>query len=275
MFFDAPRTAPRGTRWLSRRPSPAATVLYCLPQAGFGQDQYVNWPAVAHGIEFCPLRFPGDDEPSWWDKHPEFADRAADLVADLTHAESARTARDYGGDPDRPPRTRQRRPYALFAHGVSALIAYEAVAELERRGGPAPARLFVSACPAPHRANTEQTRLPDEHDVQRLALAACVETGGVPLPSQLETSVRAAIAEAEALLTYYPSERTRLETPLTALSWSQHPGAGLEAGEQSMADWSHCGNVDFAALTGDEYEYVVNPAPLIRTLTDRLVPRGP
>ena len=271
MLFDTPRSRPGGSRWLTRRPSAwAQTVLYCVPTAGFGPDQYLGWPASARGIEVCPLRFPGDEEPSWWDKNPGLADRAADLAAELADAMRARSGPT--GDPyaDRcsPRRPRGPQRYALFAHGASALIAYEAVAELERLGGPAPCRLFVSGCPAPHRARVDAAP-PDERTMERAVLAACVETGGVPLASRLEASMRAASAEAKALAVYHPSAPTLSATPVTAIGWPRCPGSGYE----SMADWSDCASADFEALDGGEYEYVVNPAALLEALVARLTPR--
>lgn len=275
MLFDTPRARPSGLRWLTRQPSAwAQTVLCCLPTAGFGPDQYLGWPVSARGIEVCPLRFPGDEEPSWWDKNPGIADRAADLAAELADAMRARPGPPGDPYPDRyrcpPPRARGPQRYALFAHGASALIAYEVVAELERLGGPAPCWLFVSGCPAPHRAPAGAAP-PDERAIEHAVLAACVETGGVPLASRLEASMRAAVAEAKALAAYQPSAPRLSQTPVTAIAWSRSPVPGYD----TMADWSDCASTDFEALDGGEYEYVVNPAPLLGALVARLDPRDP
>ncbi|HCE02580.1 MAG TPA: putative thioesterase, partial [Acidobacteria bacterium] len=41
------------------------------------------------------------------------------------------------------------RPYALFGDSIGALVSYEVIRELQRRGAPLPVRLFASGMVAP------------------------------------------------------------------------------------------------------------------------------
>jgi medium-chain acyl-[acyl-carrier-protein] hydrolase len=111
------------------------------------------------------------------------------------------------------------KPFAFFGHSTGALTAFELARALRREGGPAPDRLMVSACAAPHlpRPGRRLHDLPDEDLVA--ALAAIDGQESVALRDEgaralLLPAVRADICLAE---TYrYRAERP-LAVPIHAL----------------------------------------------------------
>lgn len=269
-----------GPRWRAHPLARAEPVVFCLPRAGFGPGQFARWPEHAGGVRFSPLRFPGDAEPAWALGHLGFADQAADLVTELLQVSlpGPRSPTDAELDFDRAP-GRQPRPdprlqpgpapqpepesspddycYALFGHGSAALVAYEAVLELERRGAMCPSRLVVSGCPAPHRLRTVAPP-PDEDRIAQATLTACLEDGGIPLPSGLESSIRASVAEARAVRAYRARPPTRIGTPITAIAWSHDE----EAVRAATVDWVDYGTADFEFMAGTMPPSLTNPLPL-------------
>jgi surfactin synthase thioesterase subunit len=70
------------------------------------------------------------------------------------------------------------RPYAVYGHSLGALVAFELIREIGRRGAEQPVHLFVSGCAAPH------CPPPDEPVVTRMARVEVVRMlrrlGGTP-----------------------------------------------------------------------------------------------
>lgn len=111
-------------------PRPAARVrLICIPFAGSSANSYREWSTYlpAH-VEVVPIPLPGRgnhlDEPAT-DSAEMLAGRVLDgLVSYLD------------------------RPFALFGHGMGALIAFELARQL-RAKGVEPVQVFASGCKAP------------------------------------------------------------------------------------------------------------------------------
>jgi medium-chain acyl-[acyl-carrier-protein] hydrolase len=104
--------------------------LLCIPHAGGSAAAFRTWGRwLPPGIELQALELPG--------RGARWSERLlTDIEALLDDLESA--AEGAGED------------FALFGHSVGALITFELARHLERRGGPCPQRLFVSARRAPH-----------------------------------------------------------------------------------------------------------------------------
>lgn len=134
--MSAATTVPAGVdeRWLrpcaGRWREGEGPVLLCLPHAGAGALGYAGWERhPLAGFEPLAVRLPGredrfDEEPvtDW----PTLVSRIADSLGSLAH-----------------------RPLALFGHSMGALVGYELLHELARRGLPAPVLLAVSAHRSP------------------------------------------------------------------------------------------------------------------------------
>jgi surfactin synthase thioesterase subunit len=236
-------------QWISPRDRPrprpgrrGSTVVLCLAQAGHRPAPFARWPDDVDGVELWTLSFPGDREPSWWTRHATIVAQATHLAAELSD----------------PPADR----FALFGEGSSALIAYEAAANLTRSGGPAPSRLILSGCSAPSRARRRGPR-PDTEAIEEQALTALLRYGGNPLPSLLDATVHAMTVESTAVLAYRPPAAPWFATPIDAVSWSRDP----EADPASMTDWASFGPTELFTLEGSRHTYTRAPSELLKMLT--------
>jgi len=134
------------------KPRPAArTRLYCIPQAGGGAAAFRTWSAgLPEDVEQRSVQLPGrEDRLKDAPQHsvtPIVAELADALIPELD------------------------RPYAIFGHSMGALIGFELVRELRRRGAPAAGRLFASAFRAPQVPRREAAihELSDEEFVEEV-----------------------------------------------------------------------------------------------------------
>ncbi|HCA85520.1 MAG TPA: hypothetical protein DEQ61_08505 [Streptomyces sp.] len=117
---------------------PPGLTLYCLPYAGASARMYDHWKdRLPASVKVVPLELPGRG--SRWSE-PALTELSP-LLDDLTGAmDEAR-----------------RTPYAVFGHSFGGVLAFELVRHLTDRGFPAPQRLLVSACLAPHEATPTET----------------------------------------------------------------------------------------------------------------------
>ena len=108
-----------------------AFPLFCLPHAGGGASAFRTWLDRMPGVAVLPVQPPG--------REARFRDtpyeRMAPLVADL-----ATLVDEVAGSC----------PYAVYGHSLGALVAFELIREIGRRGTERPVHLFVSGCAAPH-----------------------------------------------------------------------------------------------------------------------------
>jgi medium-chain acyl-[acyl-carrier-protein] hydrolase len=110
---------------------PESTRLLCFPYAGGGASVFRQWAALApSSVTPIPVHLPGRE--NRWNERP-YVDLAV-LVQEL-----AAVLKDF-----------LRRPFALFGHSMGAFIVFELARELRRMKYPAPRRLFISGCRAPH-----------------------------------------------------------------------------------------------------------------------------
>ncbi|HEU4321534.1 MAG TPA: alpha/beta fold hydrolase [Roseiflexaceae bacterium] len=135
------------TPWLvNRQLNPEASIrLFCLPYAGGGAAIFRLWQQLLPSdIELCPIALPGREHRIRERAHtdlPALLDALVDALWPLLD-----------------------RPFAIFGHSMGAMIGFELVRTLRRRGGPLPAHLFVSARCAPQVRDrtTISPDLPDE-----------------------------------------------------------------------------------------------------------------
>jgi medium-chain acyl-[acyl-carrier-protein] hydrolase len=135
-------------RWLvTPRPKPGAAVrLLCLPFAGGAASAYRPWGDLfGPEVEVTAVQLPGREMRL---REPAF-DRVGPLVT------AAADVLERVGD---------ARPYAVFGHSMGALIAFELVRELRRRGRPLPVALVASGRNAPHMPPRDPLMHPLPHD---------------------------------------------------------------------------------------------------------------
>ncbi|MFV2103006.1 thioesterase II family protein [Micromonospora sp. LOL_024] len=245
--------------WLVHRtdlPRADTAALICIPSAGNGDLQFDRWPDTVG--PWCVVRAPapggpGGEAPPTSSAAPAtptpsgLPERTAEFVAHLVR--------------------RGVKRFALFGHEGAALLGYQVAVELDRRGVPAPLRLFVSGCPAPQYLSryTAQAHVePTDDELIERVLATAVAIGGNPLPSIVATGVCALRAELAALRTYRMPLPTPLRCPLTTIRWLDH-GIGPEA----LAGWSAYGDTDLVQLPGSALSYATEPADLLQVIADR------
>lgn len=137
-------------RWLvTPRPKPDARVrLFCLPFAGGAASAYRSWgDLMGPGVEVTAVQLPGREMRL---REPPF-DRVEPLVAAIADVLEAAG-------------TLEAKPYAVFGHSMGALIGFELVRELRRRGRPLPVALVASGRNAPHMPPRDPLMHPLPHD---------------------------------------------------------------------------------------------------------------
>jgi surfactin synthase thioesterase subunit len=109
----------------------ARARLFCLPFAGGGASTYHGWPQAFPGVvELRAVQLPG--------RESRLLEPRIKSMTALAHS----VADAIGPYLDR--------PFALFGYSMGALLAFETVRALRRRGHALPAHLFVAAFRAPH-----------------------------------------------------------------------------------------------------------------------------
>jgi len=138
--------------FLCPSPRPEALLrLFCLPFAGGGASIYHSWSkAFPPSIEVRGVQLPGRES-----RFNEPRSRSVDPLA----REIAQALVPY-----------LDLPFALFGYSIGALLAFEAIRELRRRGCVLPAYLFVAASHAPQfpKPHPPLAHLPREEFLDRI-----------------------------------------------------------------------------------------------------------
>lgn len=232
----APRSAFAATSWIRRsRPNPGAAVrLFCIPYAGGAASVFHAWAAeLPASVELTAIELPGRGARL---RQPALTrvDEAARGIADA-----------IAPDLDR--------PYALFGHSFGAVLSFELVRELRRRGAAPPILLIASARRAPHlpKRSAFAHRLSDADLAQHLRelkgtpeeVLASAELMDLVLPI-----VRADLTADE---TYVCREDEPLEVPIRAFGGTDDTTFPPE----DLAAWAvHTrGGFDLELFPGDHF----------------------
>ncbi len=189
----------------------SGTRLFCFPHSGAGASAYRDWERSLESARVCAVQYPGHEtrygEPLLRRMEPLVEGLAATLGARL--------------EP----------PFALFGHSLGALVAFELARYLGRHGMPGPARLFVSACRAPHAPNPFPPIycLPEDQFqevIAQMGEEADAVLQDVELWSVFEPILR---ADFEISDTYAFSPGPLLDCPILALGGRDDPFVEREA----------------------------------------------
>lgn len=217
MTADRPLGA-LGDGWITRpHENPAARVcLLCLSYAGGGASTFRDWPARLPGVEVLAIQLPGRETRLL---EPPFR-RMGALVTALADAVVAEVDK----------------PFAVFGHSMGARLGFELVRELRRRGRPAPAALFVSACKAPHLPRSPLPSL--ETLPEHLFVARLRDMNGTPPeilenPELLELVIPGIRADFAVLDGYTYTDEPALACPIRAFGGTQD----TEAREDELLGW--------------------------------------
>jgi medium-chain acyl-[acyl-carrier-protein] hydrolase len=119
-------------KWVSDRDlaGPSRVRLFCLPHAGSGAAGFYRWKRLLSAeIAVCPVMLPG--------REARLGTPALRSAAEIVSALQQEVREELA------------RPYAIFGHSMSALLAFEWARAIERAGLPGPQCLFVSGRDAP------------------------------------------------------------------------------------------------------------------------------
>jgi surfactin synthase thioesterase subunit len=205
------------SRWLPM--SPGALVedrglpMFCLPHAGAGASAFRGWMGTLPGISVLPVQPPGREARL---REAPF-ERMAPLVEELAEVIGV---------------VARSRPYALYGHSLGALVAFETLREIRRRGDSQPVRLIVSGCVAPHLDFDDGPRVTGMSQ-QRLA-EMLAQLGGTPAafladPELLAMVLPAIRADFSVKESYEYVAQAPLSVPVTVLSSTDDHRAPHEA----------------------------------------------
>jgi surfactin synthase thioesterase subunit len=207
--------APRGlgsvetARWLpflsQTKAAPGALALYCLPHAGAGASAYRDWLGRLPGVAVLPVQLPAR-ETRYEDPPYERMAPLAGALADLVLAGADR--------------------YAVYGHSFGALVGFELLRELRRRGGPDPVHLFVSGFVPPHHNMDDDVPVMGMSDPELVDLLRLL--GGTPDwllsdPGAVAMILPALRADFTVKETYAYTEEPPLSVPVTAFASTADP----------------------------------------------------
>jgi medium-chain acyl-[acyl-carrier-protein] hydrolase len=239
--------------WIvGRKPNPKARKrLFCFPYAGGAASVFRDWPdGLPADIEVCPVQLPGRGtrlmEPSF-SRLPPLVDALSEALRPLLD-----------------------KPFALFGHSLGSLISFELARQLRTNYQVCPARLFVSAGPAPQIPSQGRAvhSLPAREfsaELRRLngtpgELLACHELMEMVLPS-----LRADFALYE---TYRYSSAPPLSCPISTFGGlSDH-----EVRRNDLEAWRDQTSMSFSIrmFPGDHFFMKTTQPLLLRTISDEL-----
>jgi surfactin synthase thioesterase subunit len=157
-------------------------------------------------------------------------------------------------------------PFAFFGHCGSALAAYEASAQLNRSGRPAPAALFVSSEVAPQDGPAGRFLSMSDTELGAELEKLIREMGGRPSPALIALYLEVLRADVETNKRYIVPDPDRLPGPITVIGWTQDD----EIPFSTMGGWAACGEVTEVLLEGRHHRFLEAPADLLELMTTAL-----
>lgn len=199
--------------------------LFCLPYAGGSAALYRGWQQrVQPHVRVSSVQLPGRAHRALERPHDDLAGLLDSLYVALA--------------------LRLHEPYSLFGHSLGALIWFEFVRYLRRRGMPLPAHLFVSACRAPHLPSSRAPihQLPDQRFIEALG-----RYGGTPRAALDSTELMTILlpglkADFRIVDTYQHRLEDPLEVPITAIGGRED----VIVSRAEITGWRHHSRAQFS-----------------------------
>lgn len=238
--------------WIAIPPTPASprVRLFCLPYAGGGTGIFRDWArALPAHVAVCPVKLPGRETRF---TEPAFTDTAALIDA---MAPAFRDLLD--------------RPYAIFGHSMGAILAFE-IARRLAGGTRAPSRVFASGRQAPHIPDPESPchQFADDAFIEALKERYGSDTPAFQHPELIELMLPTLRADCTVCETYRPLPGDALACGLTAIGGDRDEMVTTD----DLDAWAEhtTGPFDRVMLPGDHFFLDRDPAPLLRTIAERL-----
>ncbi|HPD28810.1 MAG TPA: thioesterase domain-containing protein [Phycisphaerae bacterium] len=238
------------------RPRPVVSPrlrLFCFAHAGGGASLFRNWPCgLSDKVEVCAVQSPGREE------RLDDCPYARFDALEQTTADQIKPWLDV--------------PFALFGHELGALVAFELVRRLRRTGLPAPVRLIVAGCAAPHlpRSRPPIHRLSDDEFLDGLAGGLAAVPDAVRRRPDLVARILPGLrADFTMLETYTYRPEHRLDCPITALGGSADPTMPTDA----LAAWAeHTSTFSQQMIQGDQFFLFTGETEVLSCLANLLSP---
>jgi surfactin synthase thioesterase subunit len=209
---------------------------------------FSRWPEAAGDTGLCPVQLPGRENRLREPHFGTYEQLAKDVVEALLPA--------------------MDRPFGLFGHCSSALIAYEIAVVLHREGLPMPRRLFLSSQVAPHEGPYGSYLTMTDAQL-RAELVALSDRALDDTVLDLVTEVLR--ADVEANKAYHPAEPVLLSTSITTIGWSDDQ----EVAPERMSGWDqYSKSVHRVVLPGVHHTFLDAPAALLTQFTDGMASDG-
>lgn len=206
------------SRWLPLRAHPerGGLPLFCFPHAGGGASAYRGWRGQMSGVDVLPVQPPGREARLREAAHHHMAPLVTELASVI--AEAAGSG-----------------PYAVYGHSLGALVAFETVREIRRRGEAEPVHLIVSGCAAPHCTYDDGTPVSQMSQPQLADMLR--RLGGTPEwlladPELLQMILPAVRADFSVKDTYVYLPEDPLDIPVTVVSSTADPRASRDLQER-------------------------------------------
>jgi surfactin synthase thioesterase subunit len=204
----------RARSWLRRaHRSDGGVRLLCLPYAGAGASAFHSWAEHAGaGLELWLGLLPG--------REGRIAEPPATCVEELAEGLAGALAE------------LDERPLAIFGHSFGALVGYELVRALRRRGGPTPRHLFVSGMVAPQLL-VPGPPLTDGEILDELRAMGATPEPVLSHPELMELVMPALRADFHAVQRYAWRAEPPIALPITSLGGLDDPSVS----EAALAAW--------------------------------------
>lgn len=189
--------------------------LYCLPHAGGSASTYRAWTGRVGRAAVCPVQPAGRETRLRDTPHRRMEPLVADLADAVLAREDGGAYQDGGG-------------YAVYGHSLGALVGFELLREIRRRGGPEPVHFIVSGCSAPQLSSGEDARVSEMSDAEIVELLR--RLGGTPGwmladPTVLRMILPPFRADFSVKENYGYEAQPPLDVPITALAATDDPRA--------------------------------------------------
>jgi medium-chain acyl-[acyl-carrier-protein] hydrolase len=227
--------------------------LVCFPQAGKGPSMFNLWSKeLPNTIEVCAVHLPG--------RESRINEPTVNVMSELVERLVCGLREALQGT------------FAIYGHSIGALIAFEFVRELRRRGQPPPIHLFVSGLRAPQCVPLSPTyQLNDQELVASITRRYGKLTQAILADSDvLSLFLRVVRADLMLMDTYHYVEEPPLAVPLAAYGGNRDATVDFSMIEA----WRMHGSLSFRAqmFDGDHFFPDTTRAEVIRTIIRDLGP---
>ncbi|CAM5329685.1 thioesterase II family protein [Streptomyces abikoensis] len=239
--------------WRARRPG-SRHRLICFPHAGAGATAYAEWaPLLPPEIELAAVQLPGRQNRIAEEPFTE----VAPLVAVLAQAL-------------RPVLTG---PFSFFGHSCGAALAFELAKELRAQGRPGPARLFLSAQPAPGTTGLRQLHdLPEEEFRAEMVRLGGIDEEIAGDPYVMDSLLPVLRADFGLWERHRTAPGAPLDCPVTVLAGEDDPRAPKE----TVDGWRERTTADFgtAFYPGGHFYFLDSPGDVIALIARQTLGTG-